>query len=59
MIIVKDNSIKTKHLELGVDDDLLLKYGSSAYVEHILRRQSSSGVQTSSTSKYDELLMAS
>lgn len=58
MVIVKDNSVKTKHLEIGVDEELLKKYASSSYIEHILMKQKTGGVG-SSTSKYDELLIAS
>ena len=44
MIIVKDNSIPLKVLKIGEDDDLIKKYASKMYIEHLLKRQDNSSM---------------
>ena len=59
-IVVKDMSKPTKHLELGKDDELLQRFGSSAYVEHLLRKGENAGaVAEHISSQYDALYQAS
>ena len=38
-VVVKDLSLKMKELVIGADSELIQKYASSAYVEHLLRKQ--------------------
>ena len=47
MIVVKDNSIPLKALKIGVDDDLLKRYASKMYIEHLLKRQDNSAMVSS------------
>ena len=42
MIVVKDNSIPLKYLKIGEDDQLIKKYASSLYIEHLLKRRDNS-----------------
>ena len=42
-IVVRDQSKQLKHLIIGKDDELIRRYASADYIEHLLRKQETSG----------------
>lgn len=57
-IIVKDQSVRIKELKIGEDDEMIEKWASNAYVEHLLKKKDNAGMATA-VAKEDALYAAS
>lgn len=61
-VVVRDQSVRVRELQVGVDTEMLQKWGSDRYVEHVLRRAENAGMVGTSehmNSKADGLFAAS
>ena len=60
--MVRDQQIRVKELKVGVDTEMLQKWASDRYVEHVLRRTENAGMLGTAhhmNSKADGLFAAS
>ena len=61
-VVVRDREIRVRELQVGVDTEMLQKWGSDRYVEHALRRTENAGMLGTSDhvhAKADGLFAAS
>ena len=61
-VVVRDQQIRVRELQVGVDTEMLQKWGSDRYVEHVLRRTENAGMLGTSDhmgAKADSLFAAS
>jgi len=50
---VKDQAIRPREVAIGVDSELIDKYASAAYVEHLMKRSDNKDMAQTSGSLYE------